>query len=241
VGGQRPKRGNSLDVFVDGAEALPQIAAAVDSARSSVWLAGWFFSPEFNLRPDRSQTLRELFAEAAERVDVRVLPWAGAPLPFFDPDRKDVRTVREALTRGTRSGEDLRATSRRRVHDPGVLRESSPFGAAADLSREPVSLVARDRLGSRRQAPQPAPRQVPLLALLPARPNNGNDDTRGQLGRLADADGDADRFLACTLSQHGSGTARPVYVHAKIGIVDDAWLTLGPRISTNTPSSTTPR
>jgi phosphatidylserine/phosphatidylglycerophosphate/cardiolipin synthase-like enzyme len=189
VGGQRPKRGNSLDVFVDGAEALPQIAAAVDSARSSVWLAGWFFSPEFNLRPDRSQTLRELFAEAAERVDVRVLPWAGA----------------------------------------------------ADLSREPVSLVARDRLGSRRQAPQPAPRQVPLLALLPARPNNGNDDTRGQLGRLADADGDADRFLACTLSQHGSGTARRVYVHAKIGIVDDAWLTLGPRISTNTPSSTTPR
>src|SRR6266404_2720920 len=86
VGGRAPKAGNSLDVFVDGAEALPRIAEAIESARSSVWLAGWFFSPEFRLRPDRSQTLRELLAEAAERVDVRVLAWAGAPLPFFHPD-----------------------------------------------------------------------------------------------------------------------------------------------------------
>ena len=54
---------------------------------------------------------------------------------------------------------------------------------------------------------------------------NGNDDTRGQLGVLADADGGAGRFLACTLYQDGG--ERPVYVHAKIGIVDDAWLTIG--------------
>jgi phosphatidylserine/phosphatidylglycerophosphate/cardiolipin synthase-like enzyme len=66
-----------------------------------------------------------------------------------------------------------------------------------------------------------------LLVLLPAKPNNGNDDSRGQLGLLAEADDGAGRFLACTLYQHGSGTPRPVYVHAKIGIVDDAWLTLG--------------
>jgi phosphatidylserine/phosphatidylglycerophosphate/cardiolipin synthase-like enzyme len=65
-----------------------------------------------------------------------------------------------------------------------------------------------------------------LLVLLPARPNNGNDDTRGQLGVLVDADGGAGRFLACTLYQ-GRGGPRPVYVHAKIGIVDDAWLTIG--------------
>ena len=65
-----------------------------------------------------------------------------------------------------------------------------------------------------------------LLVVLPAKPNNGNDDTRGQLGVLVDADGEADRFLACTLYQGGGG-ARPVYVHAKIGIVDDAWLTIG--------------
>jgi len=65
-----------------------------------------------------------------------------------------------------------------------------------------------------------------LLVLLPVRPNTGNDDTRGQLGLLADADAGASRFLACTLYQQGSD-GRPVYVHAKIGIVDDAWLTIG--------------
>jgi phosphatidylserine/phosphatidylglycerophosphate/cardiolipin synthase-like enzyme len=65
--------------------------------------------------------------------------------------------------------------------------------------------------------------------LLPAKPNNGADDTRGQLGVLADAavrGGDGRRFLACTLFQPGP-TGGPVYVHAKIGIVDDNWLTIG--------------
>ena len=64
-----------------------------------------------------------------------------------------------------------------------------------------------------------------LLVLLPASPNNGEEDTRGQLGVLVDADDGAGRFLACTLFQTDGRT--PVYVHAKIGIVDDAWLTLG--------------
>ena len=62
--------------------------------------------------------------------------------------------------------------------------------------------------------------------LLPAKPKNGNDDTRGQVGMLAAADDGDGRFLACTLYQRGSEN-RPVYVHAKIGIVDDAWLTIG--------------
>ena len=35
-------------------------------------------------------------------------------------------------------------------------------------------------------------------------------------------------MLACTLYQRGDdGVAEPVYVHAKIGIVDDEWLTIG--------------
>ncbi|HZC30479.1 MAG TPA: phospholipase D-like domain-containing protein, partial [Gaiellaceae bacterium] len=68
-----------------------------------------------------------------------------------------------------------------------------------------------------------------VVVLLPARPNDGTDDTRGQLGRLVDADdeaGGASRFLACSLYQPGPG-GREVYVHAKIGIVDDRWLTVG--------------
>ena len=67
-----------------------------------------------------------------------------------------------------------------------------------------------------------------LVVLLPAKPNNGADETRGQLGVLAEADGGRGRFLPCTLYQRGDDdVARPVYVHAKIGIVDDEWLTIG--------------
>jgi phosphatidylserine/phosphatidylglycerophosphate/cardiolipin synthase-like enzyme len=67
-----------------------------------------------------------------------------------------------------------------------------------------------------------------VVVLLPAKPNNGQEDTRGQLGVLTDADrrGGGGRFLACTLFQPGAA-GNPVYVHAKVGIVDDTWLTVG--------------
>ena len=63
--------------------------------------------------------------------------------------------------------------------------------------------------------------------LLPAKPNNGNDDTRGVLAQLIEADDGAGRFLACTLYARHGALADPVYVHGKIGIVDDRWLTIG--------------
>jgi phosphatidylserine/phosphatidylglycerophosphate/cardiolipin synthase-like enzyme len=66
-----------------------------------------------------------------------------------------------------------------------------------------------------------------LLVVLPAKPNNGGDDTRGVLGELIDADRGAGRLVACTLFARAGKLADPVYVHAKIGIVDDEWLTLG--------------
>ena len=66
-----------------------------------------------------------------------------------------------------------------------------------------------------------------VVVLLPAKPNNGVDTTRGQLGVLADADDGNGRFLATTISARSGGLAGPLYVHAKIGIVDDAWLTVG--------------
>ena len=65
------------------------------------------------------------------------------------------------------------------------------------------------------------------MLVLPVRPNNGADDTRGQLGVLVEADDGAGRFLACTLYTPGGPQAQKVYVHAKVGIVDDRWLTLG--------------
>jgi phosphatidylserine/phosphatidylglycerophosphate/cardiolipin synthase-like enzyme len=66
-----------------------------------------------------------------------------------------------------------------------------------------------------------------LVLLLPARPNNGADDTRGVLGELIEADADRGRLLACTLYSRSGALADPIYVHAKIAIVDDAWLTIG--------------
>jgi phosphatidylserine/phosphatidylglycerophosphate/cardiolipin synthase-like enzyme len=66
-----------------------------------------------------------------------------------------------------------------------------------------------------------------VVIMLPARPNTGEDDTRGQLALLAEADGDQGRFLATTIRARSGNTSDRVYVHAKVGIIDDRWLTLG--------------
>ena len=66
-----------------------------------------------------------------------------------------------------------------------------------------------------------------LVIVLPADPNDGGDDTRGQLADLIECDAGDGRVLACSLFALGELGPCPVYVHAKIGIVDDRWLTLG--------------
>jgi phosphatidylserine/phosphatidylglycerophosphate/cardiolipin synthase-like enzyme len=86
-------------------------------------------------------------------------------------------------------------------------------------SPELVSVLA----GKLREPPSD---EFRLVLLLPAHPKNGKEDTRGQLGVLAEADAGAGRFLPCTLVQQAIG-GKQVYVHAKIGIVDDRWLTIG--------------
>jgi phosphatidylserine/phosphatidylglycerophosphate/cardiolipin synthase-like enzyme len=332
AGGEPPPRsGNLVEVFVDGAEALPAIAAEIESARSHVYLAGWNFSPDFHLR-ENGQTLRELLAEAAERIDLRVLAWAGAPLPFFHPDRGEMREMREQLVRGTRiacalddherplhchheklvlvdgqvafvGGIDLTSLAGNRYDSPAhPPRGELGWHDAATRLRGPVvtdvaahfALRWQEVTGEELAATEPPPpagdvevqlvRTVPekvykrlprgefrilesylralrsaerlvylenqflwspelvavlrdkllsppsdefrLVVVLPADPNNGNEDTRGQLGRLIEADAGAGRFLACTLHQPGE-KGRQVYVHAKIGIVDDRWLTVG--------------
>jgi phosphatidylserine/phosphatidylglycerophosphate/cardiolipin synthase-like enzyme len=331
-----PRPGCRVEPFVDGSEALPRIAAAIRSARSHVHLAGWHFDPAFRLEED-GPTLRELLAEASERVDVRVLAWAGAPLPFFHPDRGEVRQVREKLIGGTGismaldakerpfhchheklvvvddeaafvGGIDLTALAGDRLdsseharrdgvgwHDTAVRLEGPVVADVAQHFRLRWHAVAGDGLPvPASQAAVPAGleaqfvRTVPerlyepwrdgewsilesyqralraaerlvylesqflwapevtfvlaeklrrppqddfrVIALLPAHPNNGADDSRGQVGILIDADkesgDDTTRFLACTLYQPGPG-GHPVYVHSKAAVVDDAWLTLG--------------
>jgi phosphatidylserine/phosphatidylglycerophosphate/cardiolipin synthase-like enzyme len=68
-----------------------------------------------------------------------------------------------------------------------------------------------------------------MIVVLPAKANNGQDDTRGMLGRLvaADRDGGGGRFLGATIQSRTGERSGPLYVHAKIGIVDDAWLAVG--------------
>ena len=109
MSGDPPVReGNSVQIHIDGAEALPAMQRAMMEARSHVYLANWFLSPDFRLvrgGPGNSSgdgpTIRELLAELAARVDVRVLLWSGPPVPWSPLGRIDVKRTRDELTRGT--------------------------------------------------------------------------------------------------------------------------------------------
>ena len=333
--GKPPMRsGNAVEVLIDGAQALPAMVEELKRAHSHVHLTGWYFTPDFALTRDAEPlVLRNLLAELAERLDVRVLAWAGAPLPLFRPSRSDVRKMRAQLTRLTRiqcaldsherplhchhektmviddrvafvGGIDLTSETgdrydtnhhparanvgwhdacakiagpavgdvadhfRMRWHEvtgkaldpvapiedagtidlqitrtiPEKIYRSSPrgefrilesylraLGAARRLiylenqflwSPE-IAVVLRDKLAN-----PPSP-EFRMLLVLPAKPNTGGDDTRGVLAELIEADADAGRILACTLYARSGARTDPIYVHAKIGIVDDDWLTLG--------------
>jgi phosphatidylserine/phosphatidylglycerophosphate/cardiolipin synthase-like enzyme len=65
------------------------------------------------------------------------------------------------------------------------------------------------------------------VVVLPSRANNGQDDTRGQLGVLEAADESGERFLAATLRSLTGTRDDRLYVHAKVGVVDDQWLAVG--------------
>ena len=106
-----PRDGNRIELLVDGAEVLPRIVADVEAAGSHVHVAGWFFTPGL-VMGHNGPTLAALLGDAAERVPVRVLAWAGAPLPLFHPDRAEVRAIRDLPVRGTRIEMQLDAAER---------------------------------------------------------------------------------------------------------------------------------
>jgi len=330
-----PRAGNAIDVLIDGAEALPAIAKELQAAQSHVHLTGWFFSPSFALvRNEQPLVLRTLLAELAERVDVRMLAWAGAPLPLFRPSRGEVRRMRDELTSRTRiqcaldaherplhchhektivvddrvafvGGIDLTSQSGDRFdssdhparaalgwHDVTSRIEGPAVDDVADHFRmrwrevtgeqlQPTLERARKagdvELQVVRTVPERVYRAVPrgdfrilesytgalrgaqrlvylenqflwspeiaallreklvhpptpefrLLLVLPAQPKSGSDDTRGVLAELIEADAGNGRVLACALYARQGMHADPIYVHAKVGIVDDRWLTLG--------------
>jgi phosphatidylserine/phosphatidylglycerophosphate/cardiolipin synthase-like enzyme len=329
-----PRVGCDLEVLIDGEAALPRIADALQTARSHVHIAGWHVTPGFGLtRSADARPLRALLGELAERVDVRMLLWAGAPLPVFSPRRSNVRRVRDELARGTRvrCALDGRERPMHCHHEKLVIVDgetafvggidlTSLGGDRYDTSAHPVRgglgwhdaatrlrgpavadvaghFAARWReVTAERLAPDPTParsgntdvqvvRTIPnsiydflphgdfrileayiralrsarsliylenqflwspeivrvlagklrrppsdefrLVVLLPVKPNNGADDTRGQLSALVRADGGNGRLLAATVYARSGMVTDALYVHAKIGIVDDAWITIG--------------
>jgi phosphatidylserine/phosphatidylglycerophosphate/cardiolipin synthase-like enzyme len=310
------------------------MAYELAQASSHVHLAGWYFSPDFELtRDEQPMILRNLLSELATRVDVRVLVWAGAPLPFFRPSRKAVREMRERMCGGTAircaldarerplhchhektividdrvafvGGIDLTAKSGNRFdgsehlarasvgwHDVAVRLEGPIVGDVAQHFRMRWHEVTGEDVASPRPSPRagdvraqivrtvpervyealpdgdfgilesyvgalrsareliylenqflwspeitkilqdklrrPPSERFRLLLVLPVKPTTGTDDTRGALAELVEADGGAGRFLACTLYARHGALSDPVYVHAKVGVVDDAWLTVG--------------
>jgi phosphatidylserine/phosphatidylglycerophosphate/cardiolipin synthase-like enzyme len=334
AGEPAPRQGCELDVLIDGAQAFPAIAHAIESARDSIHIAGWHVEPGFEMvRGERPSVLGEMLAEAAQRVDVRVLVWAGAPVPAFHPTRKEVAQTVETLTRGTKiraesdprehpfhchhekivivdgqvafvNGIDMTNfagdrfdqpdhPARRRlgwhdvgtrihgpavadVHDHFALRWRELTGEQLELDRPPapagettVQVVRTVSEGMYDAIPRGdfrilesyirairnaqrfvylenqflwSPEIVTLLAdklrnppcdefravvLLPQRANNGQDDTSGQVSVLIDADHGPDRFLAATIRSLTGTRDDPLYVHAKVGIVDDRWMTVG--------------
>jgi phosphatidylserine/phosphatidylglycerophosphate/cardiolipin synthase-like enzyme len=334
MGEPPPRPGCSLEVLVDGAEAFSSIADAIAGARSFVHVTGWHVAPYFELvRGERPQALGQLLAEAAERVDVRVLVWAGAPVPVFHPTRREVRDAVETLTRRTRIrcevdprehpfhchhektvivdgvvafvngidmtdfagdrydtshhparrrlgwhdvGTRLRGPAVADVHDHFRLRWREVTGEELDRPAAPpaagehtVQVVRTISDGMYEAVPKGefrilesyvraigraqsfvylenqflwAPEIVQLLAaklrhppsdefrvviLLPGRANNGHEDTVGQLGVLTTADGGAGRLLAATVRSRSGQRDDRLYVHAKVGIIDDRWLTIG--------------
>src|SRR5690242_570700 len=103
AGDPPPRAGNAFEVLIDGVAYFSALTEAIRGARRSILVAGWCVTPHFALvRDEPPVVLRELLREAAESVEVRVLLWAGAPLPLFSPRRSDVRAARDELVRGTR-------------------------------------------------------------------------------------------------------------------------------------------
>jgi phosphatidylserine/phosphatidylglycerophosphate/cardiolipin synthase-like enzyme len=113
AGDPPPRAGNALEVLIEGAAYFPALEQAIRSARRSVLIAGWCITPGFAVvRDEPPVLLRELLREAAESVEVRVLLWAGAPVPVFSPRRSSVRAARDQLVGGTRIKVALDANER---------------------------------------------------------------------------------------------------------------------------------
>jgi phosphatidylserine/phosphatidylglycerophosphate/cardiolipin synthase-like enzyme len=141
--------------------------------------------------------------EPAEAGDVEVQVVRTVRDGVFERLPRGDYSLLEAYTAALRSAEKLIYLENQFLWSPEIV------GILADKLRNPP----RD--------------DFRIVVLLPAEANEGKDVSCGQVAALIDADDDNSRFLACTLYARARNLRDLVYVHAKIGIVDDCWLTIG--------------
>jgi phosphatidylserine/phosphatidylglycerophosphate/cardiolipin synthase-like enzyme len=164
------------------------------------------------------QDVAENFAIRWQAITGERVPLVATPPPAGDIELQVVRTVPDGMYPQRPRGDYRILESYLR----GLLAAQRFIYLENQFLWSPEILaVLREKL-----ARPPTP-DFRLLLVLPAKPDTGGDDTRGQLGTLVQADGDGGRLLACTLYAIGRNKDWPVYVHAKVGIVDDAWMTIG--------------
>ena len=104
AGDPPPRAGNTVEVLIDGKDAFTSILRDLRNAKSRVHFAGWHLEPDFDLaRTGQPAIARDVLIDIAERIDVRVLLWFGAPLPPpIRPSRRDTRRTGEALRHGSK-------------------------------------------------------------------------------------------------------------------------------------------
>src|SRR5436305_1856347 len=79
AGDPPPRPGCALQVLIDGAEALPEVARAIEGARRSVHMTGWHVAPYFELvRGERPDPFRLGWNElTGEQLDAPGMPGAA--------------------------------------------------------------------------------------------------------------------------------------------------------------------
>ena len=162
-----------------------------------------------------------LSADVAEHFRMRWHEVTGEPLD--PPARPAPRGRRRAPDRPHRPGARLRGPC------PGATSASSSrtcgrFArrSGSSTSRTSSSGLPRSPRSCATSCSDPPSDEFRLLVVLPAKPNSGATTPAGMLGELIEADAGAGRLLACTLYARAGGSPTRVYVHAKVGIVDDA-------------------
>ncbi|MEO9174710.1 MAG: phospholipase D family protein, partial [Gaiellales bacterium] len=179
---------------------------------------GWHDAASFVTGPVALEAAAHFRLRWAEVTGERLAPLEPEPAGAGSVCAQLVRTIPEKIYRALPRGEFTILAAYL-----GALRAARRFVYLENqfLWSSEVVAILRDKLLD------PPCDEFRIVLVLPSRPNNGADDTRGQLGVLVEADGGAGRFLACTLYSPGLPRSEKVYVHAKVGIVDDCWLTIG--------------